>query len=97
VDQHRDRRRIPIGPRLRPRFSIPMDPPFHLDIGLVPEAQFGRHEMADKPAAVADLIGNGVAKIEDPPVLILGCSPSPGLDARKYYNAAAAAPVHTRR
>src|SRR4029077_18669888 len=57
---------MPVGPRLWPGFSIGMNSPFYLNVGLVSKAEFGRHELANKPPAVAYLIGDGVAKIESP-------------------------------
>src|SRR5207249_1089944 len=66
LDQDRDRRGVAAGPGLWPLFSVGMDAPLYLDVALVPEPQRGRNELADKPAAVAHLIHERVAKIEGP-------------------------------
>src|SRR4051812_16314291 len=64
ADQHRDRRGMPVGPGLRSLFAVRVDAPLDLDIGLMPEAEIGRDELAYKPAAAADLIGDGIAEIK---------------------------------
>src|ERR1700719_5062 len=64
ADQDRDRRAIPVRPGMGALLAVRVDAPFQLDIGLVPEAQFGGDELSEKPAGIAYLVDRRIAKIE---------------------------------
>jgi hypothetical protein len=65
VNQDRYCGRIPVGlGSVQPSVAIRVDRPFQLDIGLVSEAPFTRHKLADKPSGARHLIERRVAEIK---------------------------------
>src|SRR3954454_20024892 len=64
ANQNRDGRAVAVRPGTWPLVPVRMKSPFDLDVGLVPEAQFGRHELADKPASTTNPIRCRVAEIK---------------------------------
>jgi hypothetical protein len=63
-DQHRNGGAVLICPRMRSFFPVLVDPPFQFHVRLVPQSKFGWNELTDEPSAAADLVGFGVAEVE---------------------------------